>query len=168
MSYNATEPPNAGTNGTLTICSTDTTVILFNSLGGAPDIGGTWAYPSGGPSGVYTYTVIGQAPCMNASSTVILFVNQAPNAGVDSNYPFCASLGVQDLFTQLAGTPAAGGTWTYLGAPHPAIYDPATDASGPYVYTVPSAAPCVNASVTVTVTELNCAVGPAVYNYDTE
>lgn len=179
VTYNAVLPPNAGTSGTLTVCSNSAPFALYGALGGAPDPGGDWTSPNGAlvsgifdpavdPSGAYTYTVIGQAPCLASSSTIILFVNQAPDAGVDSNFSFCASLGPQDLFTQLAGTPVAGGTWTYMGAPHSAIYDPATDASGAYVYTVPGNAPCVSAAVTLTVTELNCAIGPPLYNYDTE
>ncbi|MBI9067696.1 MAG: PKD domain-containing protein [Salinivirgaceae bacterium] len=62
-------PPNAGTNGTLTICegTTPTDNELFAELGGNPDTGGTWSN-----SGlVYTYTVNATTPCTgNATATV--------------------------------------------------------------------------------------------------
>ena len=46
-------PPNAGTDGVLTVCAghTPTTTELFNALGGSPDAGGTWIGPV---SGVYS------------------------------------------------------------------------------------------------------------------
>ena len=58
--------PNAGTNGTTTICGTDTLTEaqLFALLGGTPDAGGTWTDSGGNPvsfpvssADVYTYTV---------------------------------------------------------------------------------------------------------------
>ncbi|MBL4594403.1 MAG: choice-of-anchor J domain-containing protein, partial [Flavobacteriales bacterium] len=55
--------PDAGTNGTLTICagSTVTAAQLFAQLGGTPDLGGTWS-PALAGGGTYTYTVAGTAP----------------------------------------------------------------------------------------------------------
>jgi len=61
--------PNAGTNGTLTVCegSTPTEEELFAQLGGNPDTGGTWS----NAGLVYTYTVNATTPCTeNASATV--------------------------------------------------------------------------------------------------
>ncbi|MBT2163671.1 hypothetical protein, partial [Zobellia barbeyronii] len=48
--------PNAGTDGTLTICegTTVTETQLFNELGGTPDSGGTWT-PTLAGTGTYTY-----------------------------------------------------------------------------------------------------------------
>ena len=64
--------PNAGTNGTLTICagSTVTAAQLFAQLGGTPNAGGSWS-PTLAGAGVYTYTVAAIAPCtINATATV--------------------------------------------------------------------------------------------------
>ncbi|MGM1057623.1 MAG: hypothetical protein ACQEWG_17225, partial [Bacteroidota bacterium] len=67
------DAPNAGTNGTLTVCEgTDiTNEMLFDELTGA-DAGGTWSTPV---NGVYTYTVSATAPCTeDATSTVTVTV----------------------------------------------------------------------------------------------
>ncbi|MFZ5552566.1 MAG: beta strand repeat-containing protein [Bacteroidota bacterium] len=161
--------PNAGTNGTITVCSNGAAVNLFSSLGGTPNAGGTWTGPSaltGGSSGTftpgtntagtYTYTVTGTAPCANATATVTVTVNTAPNAGTNGTATFCSNSASANLFSSLGGTPSAGGTWTgpsALGGGSLGTYNPATCAPGVYTYTVTGTAPCANATATVTVTE---------------
>ncbi|MBK6543075.1 MAG: HYR domain-containing protein [Flavobacteriales bacterium] len=71
---------NAGSTGTLSICSNATAASLFAQLGGSPQAGGSWMFggvahnasydPAIDAPGVYTYTVPGTSPCANASSTV--------------------------------------------------------------------------------------------------
>ena len=61
--------PDAGTNGTLTVCegTTPTNAELFAELGGSPDAGGSWT----NAGFVYTYTVTATSPCtVDATSTV--------------------------------------------------------------------------------------------------
>ena len=157
--------PNAGANGTLSLCSTDAAVSLFAYLGGTPAGGGTWTAPGGGAfggsynpavhnPGVYTYTVPGIAPCPSASATVTVTENLAPSAGTNGNLSLCSSSAATGLFASLGGAPAAGGTWTAPGGgAFSGTYDPAVDAPGIYTYTVAGVAPCPGASATVTVTE---------------
>ncbi|MFT3884117.1 MAG: hypothetical protein QM724_01425 [Flavobacteriales bacterium] len=156
-------PPNAGTNGTLTICSTDAAVALLGRLGGLPSVLGTWSGPSPvtggnydpatmGP-GVYTYTVTGTAPCSNATATVVVTENAAPNAGANGALTVCANGASQGLFAQLTGSPALGGTWSGPSLVTGGSYNPVTMDPGNYVYTVTGTAPCANATATVTVTE---------------
>jgi hypothetical protein len=83
-------PANAGSSLNFTLCINDDPVELFSLLGTA-DEGGTWTGPSGGPfngtlvpatgqSGLYTYTVTGEAPCGDAQSFVALVID--PCAGI--------------------------------------------------------------------------------------
>ncbi|MCB9178360.1 MAG: hypothetical protein H6590_02920 [Flavobacteriales bacterium] len=155
--------PNAGTNGTLTICSNGASVALVNSLGGAPEAGGAWSGPSavvGGnydpatmDPGVHTYTVTGTAPCANATATVTVTENAAPNAGTNGTLTICSNGASVALVNALGGTPQAGGTWSGPSAVVGGLYDPATMDPGVYTYTVTGTAPCANAVATVTVTE---------------
>ncbi|HRO97928.1 MAG TPA: hypothetical protein PLN54_00670, partial [Flavobacteriales bacterium] len=155
--------PNAGTNGTLTVCSNGAPVALIGQLGGTPDAGGTWSGPSpvvGGlyapatmTPGIYTYTVTGVAPCANVTSTVTVTENAAPNAGTNGSLAFCGNSAALALATGLGGTPQAGGAWSGPSAVVAGQYNPATMAPGAYVYTVTGVAPCANSTATVTVTE---------------
>ena len=157
--------PNAGIDGGLTLCSSSPASTLFSGLNGTPDAGGTWTAPGGGASngtftpgvsatGIYTYTVNGTAPCPAVSATVEVSVVTNPDAGLPGNATVCASDAVFLLFSELGGTPDAGGAWS---GPSPVIggqYDPATMNPGVYTYTITVPPPCVNASSTVAITEI--------------
>jgi gliding motility-associated-like protein len=159
------DQPIAGTNGTVTACTSDAAFALFDLLGGTPSVGGTWSAPGGGafsgtfdpasnPGGVYTYTVNAPPPCMPVSSTVTVTVNPTPTAGTNGAVAFCSNGQAADLFTALGGTPDAGGAWSDpAGAPFGGVYDPAVNSPGVFTYTVQGVAPCANSSATVTVTE---------------
>ncbi|HRO98026.1 MAG TPA: PKD domain-containing protein [Flavobacteriales bacterium] len=153
--------PDAGTDGSITLCSSDAAVSLFAQLGGTPDAGGAWSGPSavtGGQfdpatmtAGVYTYTVNGIAPCPAESSTVTVAVNTPPDPGTDGSITLCSSDAAVSLFTQLGGTPDAGGAWSGPSAVAGGQFDPATMSAGVYTYTVNGIAPCPSESSTVTV-----------------
>jgi predicted secreted protein len=140
--------PNAGTNGTLTICAGSTLSVsaLFAALGGSPDAGGTWSPVLAGV-GVYTYTVAATSPCTSdASASVAVSEQIQPNAGTNGTLTICAgsTLAGSALFAALGGTPDAGGTWS-----------PALAGAGVYTYTVAATAPCSSdANATITVSEL--------------
>ncbi|MGM1057615.1 MAG: hypothetical protein ACQEWG_17180, partial [Bacteroidota bacterium] len=94
--------PNAGTNGTLTVCEGTeiTNEMLFAQLGGA-DAGGIW---SGPVDGVYTYTVEATGTCTeDASATVTVSVDAAPNAGTNGTLTVCEGTEITNemLFAQL-------------------------------------------------------------------
>ncbi len=131
--------PNAGTNGTLTVCqgTTPTNAELFAALNGTPDAGGSWS----NVGLVYTYTVTGVAPCPNATATVTVTEQAPANAGTNGTLTVCQGTTPTnaELFAALNGTPDAGGSWSNVGLV--------------YTYTVTGVAPCPNATATVTVTE---------------
>ncbi|WP_264519642.1 SBBP repeat-containing protein [Flavobacterium sp. N1994] len=138
-------PASAGSNGTLTICSTTplTTGLLFSALTGSPAIGGTWS-PALAGAGTYTYTQAATSPCtVNNTATVVVTVQPAPaSAGTNGTLTVCAGTTPSNaqLFAALGGSPAAGGTWSNIGLV--------------YTYTQTAISPCaVNNTATVTVTE---------------
>jgi gliding motility-associated-like protein len=130
-------PANAGTNGTITVCSSDTPFNLFASLGGSPAAGGTWTSggsPTGNTfdpavqsSGVFTYTVTSPAGCPDATATVTVTVNTTPTPSSGSPINICSG--------QPLNLSASGGT-TYAW-------------SGPNAYSGTGASPNVSNSATV-------------------
>ena len=157
-----TQAPNAGINGSINFCSTDTPTDLFASLGGTPDTGGTWSPalasgtgvfdPSVDTAGTYTYTVTATGFCStNAAATVTVTVNTAPNAGTNGSINFCSTDAPIDLFTSLGGTPDVGGTWSPALASGTGVFDPSVDAAGTYTYTVAGTGACADATAIVTV-----------------
>ena len=157
--------PDAGINGGLTLCSSSAATALITGLNGTPAPGGSWTAPGGGAStgiftpgvnavGAYTYTVNGIAPCPSVSATVDVSVVTNPNAGTPGNATLCATDASLLLFNELGGTPDAGGAWSGPSAVVGGLYDPTTMNPGVYTYTITVPPPCVNASSTVTITEV--------------
>ncbi|MUH38362.1 hypothetical protein D9O36_21170, partial [Zobellia amurskyensis] len=101
--------PNAGTDGTLTICEVATVneTQLFAQLSGTPDSGGTWS-PAMAGTGTYTYTVAATLPCtVDDTAEVVVSEQTAPNAGTDGTLTICegATMTETQLFAQLSGSP---------------------------------------------------------------
>ncbi len=165
VTVSETTAPVPGTNGTATFCGNGGAQGLIAFLGGSPQVGGIWTGPGGGAfggsydpavhaPGVYTYTVVGTAPCPNGVATVTVTENALPIAGANGAITVCSNAAAFNLQGQLGGSPGAGGTWTAPGgAVHGTSYDPAVDIPGIYTYTLMGTAPCPNAAATVTVTE---------------
>lgn len=155
-------PANAGSDGTLTVCSNSTGVNLFNSLGGTPQTGGIWSpalasgtgvfNPAVDAAGTYTYTVAGIAPCASDSATVTVSITPSVNAGSDAAVTICNTAPSQDLFALLGSNAQTGGTWSPALASGTGVFNPAVDTAGTYTYTVVGALPCGNDTATVTVT----------------
>ncbi|MCB9168959.1 MAG: gliding motility-associated C-terminal domain-containing protein [Flavobacteriales bacterium] len=163
VTVNITIAPDAGTNNTITVCSDEGPFALADSLGGTPDGGGSWTGPGGphGPNfdpaiddaGTYAYTVTGQGPCQDATATLQISINQAPDAGTNGLISVCSIDAPFDLIDELGGDPDLTGTWTDPNHdPFPSgSFTPGTSPPGTYTYTVPGVAPCANATSTVEV-----------------
>ncbi|MFV8466895.1 gliding motility-associated C-terminal domain-containing protein, partial [Flavobacterium sp. LB1P62] len=138
-----TEPaePNAGTDGTLTVCSGATpTTAQLNAAVTGEDVGGTWTN-----SGlIYTYTVSATAPCTGTgTATVTVTVQAAPIAGTTTNFSIVVggSVTLELLNAHISGNQS--GTWNATSG-----------GAGTYTYTVAATSPCsVAATVDVVVKE---------------
>ncbi|WP_264520680.1 gliding motility-associated C-terminal domain-containing protein [Flavobacterium sp. N1994] len=154
--------PDAGIDAPLTICSNQNSVDLIASLGGTPQLGGTWSPPLASgtgifnpaidTSGVYTYTITGIAPCIDDISTVTVTVVQGPEAGANNTLTICVNNPPKDLFLLLGPNAQTGGTWSPPMASGTGLFDPAVDPQGDYVYTLSGTAPCSSDSATISVT----------------
>lgn len=157
------EAPDAGGNGSITVCSDADAVELFLLLAGTPDAGGAWVRPNGtthsgiyqpgsNPGGTYTYTVAGSTPCVSASASVQVTRVIAPNAGATSSTTLCSTNGAFDLLSVLGGNPSGSGTWSDpAGDPVSSTFTPGTSPTGIYAYSVPGNAPCANDTAFLTV-----------------
>lgn len=157
---------NAGSNGSVTVCSSGTPEDLWAALGGSPDGTGTWTGPLGfvladslyDPasldhlSGIQTYTVTPAAPCPVVTATVLVVENEAPEAGSEGSTMVCSSSGSFDMGSILGGTPDAGGQWIDINnAVVPSGFVPGTTAEGSYRYVVTGSAPCLNDTSTASI-----------------
>ena len=158
---------NAGNDTILSLCNSSSPTNLLALLGSNAQNGGSWNPPlqsgtnifnpaiGGDAAGIYTYTVLGTAPCPNDSATVTITLNQIPNAGNDNSTNLCSSGGTFDLFTLLGSNAQLGGTWDPPLQSGTGIFNPAIggDADGIYTYTVgltPCATDSSNVNITIT------------------
>lgn len=151
--------PHAGGDGSLTVCSNAGPVNLFAQLTGMPESGGAWTLdgapvpatyePGTSQPGNYVYTVNGVPPCAAATAQVIMTEVAAPNAGGNRSITICSDAPPFDMRTQLQGSPDMTGTWS---AGHGNQFDPATEPSSTFTYTVLGTSPCANAYAVLTIT----------------
>ncbi len=159
------QAPDAGLDNSITICSDAAPLSLFAQLLGSPQAGGTWAVNGAPHSAIYNpgvdqpgvacYTVMGIAPCANDVSCITIAEIAAPDAGLDNTIGYCPSAVPFAMLDSLLGTPDAGGSWTAQNnQAHGLFYDPASDPTGVYCYTVDGSAPCADATACLTILAL--------------
>ena len=160
--------PEAGVDGSTTVCDNDTNAVnLFALLTGA-DSGGVWTQLTGtggtfnAGAGTYTpapgattstfqYTIAGVAPCVDDTSIATITINAQPYAGLDGTTVVCeSSTTVINLFSLITGE-QTGGVWTQTsgtGGTFNAAAGTFTPAIGAttstFQYTIPGVAPCVD------------------------
>jgi len=110
------QAPDPGGNGTASLCSNGSTIVLSDSLVGNPDLSGAWSPVISGTSfdpaihgaGTYIYTVTGSGTCADSSATVIVSINAAPSVSLGSPSSFCEG----DSLLLDAGNPGSLFVWT--------------------------------------------------------
>ncbi|HWR93948.1 MAG TPA: gliding motility-associated C-terminal domain-containing protein [Flavobacterium sp.] len=161
MIINVVQPPVAGNNASLTLCSNSASQDLFLLLGSSAQTGGTWSPELASKTGVfdpaidapgtYVYTVLATFPCPNSSAAVSVLVTPEANSGTDGSAKLCSNENPVDLFTYIGGTPQTGGTWTPTLSSGTNIFNPAIDSAGKYTYTIIGVFPCSDDSSIVDV-----------------
>ncbi|WP_430907708.1 gliding motility-associated C-terminal domain-containing protein [Maribacter sp. 2-571] len=158
----------AGDDAAVEFCRNDPAADLFASLGTDADAGGSWSPalasgtgvfdPSVDTAGTYTYTVSNGGVCPDDTATVTVGVSIESLAGTNATITVCGSDAAFDLFPLLGGTPNTGGTWT---GPSPVTngdtgtFDPSSNLSGTYTYTVSGTGACIDVNATVEVTVID-------------
>lgn len=164
----------AGGNNAVSACESETSVDLMASLGGTPDMGGSWNddNSSGGLSGSsldatvagvgtfdYTYSITDSCGNTN-TATVTLTIDPEVSAGTAGAGDACDDETAVDLSTFLSAGADTGGTWSdddNTGALSGNTFNAATAGAGTYnfTYTVLGGA-CPDASATITITVSVC------------
>ena len=151
----------------VTVCSS-TTTNLFDAINGNPGPGGTWTFPAGGAPLVgnifdpavnipgeynYSFTKTCNTALTFISVKVDVTVEQANNAGTSTTKDICKNAPSFDLFPLLGTGVTTGGTWSFNGTNRPnGNFNPATDSTGDYKYTIPASGVCPELFSIVTVT----------------
>lgn len=113
----------------------------------------TVTYPDGTSAVIIGNTshisnLLSVAGCDSVVTTNVT-MNPLTVSGTNGTVSFCLSDAPSDLFTQLGGTANAGGIWTPAMASGTGVFNPASDPSGTYTYTVTN--PCGTSSSSVVV-----------------
>jgi gliding motility-associated-like protein len=157
-----TTAPAAGVDGSAAICPAAGPVDLLDSLGGSPDITGSWNPiltsgtgvfdPTIDAAGTYEYVVLGSGGCANDTSEVVVTIYSTPNPGTNGTLAICSNSTPVDLFNSLNGSPNTGGTWSPTLTSGTGFFNPLSDPAGTYTYSVSATPSCPTASAEVLVT----------------
>ncbi|MCB4806815.1 gliding motility-associated C-terminal domain-containing protein [Tamlana sp. 62-3] len=102
IDVSVTLAPNAGSDNSITLCTSDDAVDLFDLLGVDAQSGGSWSPaltsgtgvfdPAVDAANVYTYTVLATSPCSpDSEASITVTVNETPTPTTDNSTPeFCA------------------------------------------------------------------------------
>ncbi len=152
----------AGSNDSVLICGSGTPFTMTDSLGGAPDLSGTWTDPNGDPhgglfdpavdiDGTYTFTVAAGTVCEAAATLEVVVQNPLVDAGSDQ------AICIGDT-AQLDGQGTGSLAWSPVASLNdPSIADPIAypDTTTTYTLSLVDALGCVNSDqMTLTVNAL--------------
>jgi gliding motility-associated-like protein len=168
----------------VTVCSS-TTKNIFDAIDGNPEPGGTWAVPAGGAPivanifdpavnipGEYTYTF--SKACNTASVgisvKVLVSIQNAGFPGTDTVLNICKNDTSINLFGLLGTGITPGGVWSSTNATSPAliagVFNPATNVSDTYTYTIAATGVCPAFSASVRVNNYNFPIVSPISNYE--
>ncbi len=159
----------AGNDTSITVCATETEIVLLDYLGGNPDDGGIWhdLDNSGGVSnGIFDASIVSTGVFYRLkyivnvpspdTSILRIKVGKAPNAGKRYSDQTCANADRINILAKNPGFPDGGGSWVDVdesGAMDGNYFDPSLSAPGEYslYYVVEGIDPCTNNDTSLTV-----------------
>ena len=111
---------------------------------------------TGACDGTYYVIISSQSTgCSDTAAIAILNGTAGSNAGTDSTFTICSSIGSIDLINYLGGTPDAGGTWSGpsgLTGGDLGTLDPNTNTSGQYDYLISGGGACPDSLASIFIT----------------
>ncbi|WP_298237595.1 gliding motility-associated C-terminal domain-containing protein [uncultured Algibacter sp.] len=168
VSASVNQTPVAGNAGSpITECNNNSSIDLFSTLDGTQDAGGIWQDndSTGAVSGNnldatsltagtynFTYFIAATPPCIDASVSVTLTIEESLNPGTPASTNICSDGGTTDLFPLLGGADT-GGTWSPALTSTTGVFDPAIDTPGVYTYTLTNSCGDISSNITVSVTQ---------------
>lgn len=170
------EQPNAGIDGGVTVCESETTIIDLHSLITGEQTGGTWVRVTGtggtfsAAAGTFTpalgatnssfiYTLLATFPCSNDTSIATVIVTPQPDAGLDGNLTASTTTDQAiNLFSVITAF-QPGGSWTRTSGSGGTFnasngtFNPFPDATtSTFTYRISGMAPCVDDIAVATIT----------------
>ena len=146
---------NTGLPNSITLCSQEKSINLFDVLEGNPDVDGVWRDPNGAffgsddqgkldpsvsgvLSGDYEYVLFSAECNIEVSTKVNVTIESLPVAAME-NITICEGGGVQNLLNLISTVVSPDGSWlapdgTTLGNNDQGEFDPSKDAAGEYSY----------------------------------
>jgi gliding motility-associated-like protein len=140
--------PDPGLPSSIEICPNAVPFDLTLELDGTPELGGEWTDddndpintifdPAIMPAGIYYYEVDGDTPCPDQETTITVGYTDGITAGDGGAVDLCSLDAPLDMWTEVEGSPDAGGTWTNnLGVEIGGFFDASSQPAGTYTYTV--------------------------------
>jgi gliding motility-associated-like protein len=171
--------PDAGLDGTATVCDDSTTAIDLFGLITGEQAGGVWTRTGSGTGGTFDatlgtftpavgasaictfeYRITGVLPCVDDFSTVTITINPQPIAGADGSVTICNTDNTLIDLNLLITGEQTGGVWTRTGTGTGGVFNAAagtfvpslTTTSSTFEYTLLGTLPCINDVSVATVT----------------
>lgn len=171
-----TSPPNAGSNGSTSVCDNSTATITLANLISGESTGGTWSRAtgsggtfnagagtftpaSGATTSTFRYIITGSGGCPNDTSIATVTISSGPNAGSNGSTAVCDNSTTPISLANVITGEATGGAWsraTGTGGTFVAGSGTFTPAAGAttstFRYVITGSASCPNDTSIATVT----------------
>ena len=121
----------------------------------APDYFGLFD-PEEQIEGIYNYSIFDNSGCETIYPVNVDIINSQANAGNDATIEICQDDEIFNLFDVISGNPDINGNWNpYLNGSYLGQFDPSSNFSGTYTYTIIDECGSDNSEVEVIINVVN-------------